>query len=182
MTASASLPAPLVVVMGASGCGKSSVGAALAARLGVPFQDADDLHPASNIAKMSSGIPLTDDDRAPWLRIVGDELHRQERTGLVIACSALRQIYRDVIREHAAEVFFVHLDVKKEVLAARLFMRSEHFMPLDLLESQLATLEPLDPEEPGFTIDATQKIHTIVSRAEDVVRERGRARSAASLI
>lgn len=100
----------------------------------------------------------------------------------MIACSALRQIYRDVIREHAAEVFFVHLDVKKEVLAARLFMRSEHFMPLDLLESQLATLEPLDPEEPGFTIDATQKIHTIVSRAEDVVRERGRARSAASLI
>lgn len=175
MSSSSAHPAPLVVVMGASGCGKSSVGAELAARLGVLFRDADDLHPASNIAKMSAGVPLTDEDRAPWLRIVGAELHRQENTGLVIACSALRQVYRDAIREHAPGVFFVHLDVKKEVLAARLFMRSEHFMPLDLLESQLATLEPLAPEEPGVTVDATQKIHAIVSGAEDLVRDRTRA-------
>ncbi len=100
----------------------------------------------------------------------------------MIACSALRQVYRDTIREHAPGVFFVHLDVKKEVLAARLFMRSEHFMPLDLLESQLATLEPLAPEEPGLTVNGAQKIHAIVSGAEDVVRERGRTRAAASLI
>lgn len=179
MTSFARVSAPLVVVMGASGCGKSSVGTALAARLGVPFQDADDLHPASNIAKMSAGIPLTDDDRAPWLRLVGDELHRQDNTGLVIACSALRQVYRDLIRERAPEVFFVHLAVKKEVLATRLFMRSDHFMPLDLLESQLATLEPLAPEEPGLTIDATQKIDVLAGRAEDAVRMRASDRSSA---
>ncbi len=133
MTASAPSTAPLVVVMGASGCGKTSVGSALAARLGVPFHDADDMHTSSNIAKMSAGIPLTDEDRAPWLRLVGDELNHQEGTGLVIACSALRQAYRDLIRERAPEVFFVHLAAKKEVLAARLFLRREHFMPLDLL-------------------------------------------------
>lgn len=178
--ASAGLPAPLAVVMGASGCGKSSVGMALAARVGVPFQDADDLHPASNIRKMSAGVPLTDEDRAPWLRIVGAELHRQKNTGLVIACSALRLVYRDVIREHVPDVFFLHLDVKREVLAARLFMRSEHFMPLDLLESQLATLEPLAPLEHGLTSDASQKIDDIVTGAESAIRERGRHRVAVS--
>lgn len=161
--------APLVVVMGVSGCGKSSVGSALADRLGIPFQDADDLHPAANIAKMSAGVPLTDEDRAPWLRLVGEQLQRQSQTGLVIACSALRRRYRDTIREHAPRAFFVHLDVKKDVLATRMVMRSEHFMPLDLLDSQLATLEQLEPDERGVALDASRKIHLLVSNAENVL-------------
>jgi gluconokinase len=162
--------APLIVVMGVSGCGKSTVGAALADRLRVPFQDADDLHPAANIDKMARGIPLTDEDRAPWLAAVGRELAQSETTGLVIACSALRAIYRDILRTHAADVFFVHLAVTKNVLAARMVVRSEHFMPLSLLESQLATLEPLTPHENGLTLDAAQSIERILGIAEPAIR------------
>jgi len=145
---------PLVVVMGVSGSGKSTIGQLLADRLGVAFIDGDDLHPAANIAKMTAGIPLTDTDRAPWLEAVGDVLEANRASGLVVACSALRRAYRDLIARTAPGVFFVHLDVDATTLADRMTTRPSHFMPVALLTSQLATLEPLQPDEPGTTIPA----------------------------
>lgn len=135
--------------MGVSGCGKSTVGRALAARLGWAYRDGDDLHPASNVAKMAAGHPLTDEDRAPWLRAIRsllDELAAAGSDG-VVACSALRRAYRDVLRDGPGEVRFVFLDVDPEVLAARLAHRSGHFMPRTLLASQLAMLEPPTADE-----------------------------------
>lgn len=167
---SATLRGPLVVVMGVSGCGKSTVGAALADRLRIPFRDADDLHPAANVDKMSRGIPLTDVDRVPWLAVVGAILATHSTTGLVIACSALRGAYRDILRVHAPDVFFVHLAATRNVLAARMAVRSEHFMPLSLLESQLGTLEPLAPQESGLAVDANQSVDRILGLVEPAVR------------
>ena len=167
---STTTPAPIIVVMGASGCGKSTIGQALADRLGLPFADADDFHPTANIQKMSNGIPLTDEDRAPWLTAVGAELDRHDLTGIVMACSALKVAYRDILRLQAPRVFFVHLDVTKQVLAKRMVVRSEHFMPLTLLESQLATLEPLEPHENGLTVNADQPVEKITTRAERAIR------------
>lgn len=143
---------PRVVVMGVSGSGKSTVGWLLARRLGVAFVDADGLHPASNVAKMSVGEPLTDADRLPWLSAVAAELAAAPG-GAVVACSALRRRYRDVLRDGAPGVAFVHLDGSREVLAARLAARLDHFMPASLLDSQLATLEPLGPDEAGVVLD-----------------------------
>lgn len=164
--------APVVVVMGASGCGKSTIGHALADRLGVAFADADDFHPPANIHKMSQGTPLTDEDRAPWLTAVGEELARNDLTGIVIACSALKTAYRDLLRAHAPRVFFVHLDVTAQILANRMLLRSEHFMPLTLLESQLATLEPLAPHETGLTLNADQPVERITTLAAHALRTR----------
>ena len=130
------------VVMRVSGCGKSTIGRALATRLGLQFRDGDDLHPAANIAKMVRGKPLTDVDREPWLRAVGAEL----RPGTVMACSALRRRYRDLLREVAPEdVLFIYLHGTRETLIERMRHRNGHFMPITLLESQVATLE-----EPGW--------------------------------
>lgn len=129
------------VVMGVSGCGKSTVGRALAARLDLGFRDGDDLHPPANIAKMARGEPLTDVDREPWLRAVGAEL----RPGTVMACSALRRRYRDLLREVApGDVLFIYLHGTRETLIERMRHRNGHFMPIALLDSQIATLE-----EPG---------------------------------
>lgn len=161
---------PLVVVMGVAGSGKSTIGAALADRLRLPFRDADDLHPPVNVEKMSRGVALTDADRAPWLAAVGEEIARHRVPGLVIACSALKVAYRDALRAHAPEVFFVHLETSKRVLAQRMVMRSEHFMPLALLDSQLDTLEPLAPGEGGLTIDAGRRVDTIIGRVERSLR------------
>jgi gluconokinase len=161
---------PLVVVMGVAGSGKSTVGAALADRLRLPFADADDLHPAANVDKMSRGIPLTDADRAPWLTAVGEEIARHRVPGLVVACSALKVAYRDALRAHAPEAVFLHLETTKQVLAQRMLVRSEHFMPLALLDSQLDTLEPLTGDENGFTIDARRSVDEITGRAERVLR------------
>jgi gluconokinase len=147
---------PLIVVMGVSGSGKSTVGALLAEQLGVPFEDADALHPAANVAKMAAGIPLTDVDRWPWLALVGQALHAASRTGLVVACSALKRAYRDAILAEAPAVRFVYLHGSRELLAQRLGHREGHFMPASLLDSQLATLEPLEPDEPGITVDITE--------------------------
>lgn len=144
-------PSPHIVVMGVSGCGKSTVGAALAARLGVPFLDADDLHPAANVAKMAAGHPLTDDDRMPWLARVGGELSAATG-GLVIACSALKRSYRDAILAAAPATVFVFLNGSRALLESRMQHRAGHFMPASLLDSQLATLEPLAPDEPGITV------------------------------
>lgn len=140
--------------MGVSGAGKSTVGAALAERLDVSFADADSLHPEANVAKMAAGTPLTDDDRWPWLALVGHALASAEREGLVIACSALRRAYRDAIRAMAPTVQFVHLNVPAATLADRVASRPGHFMPSSLLGSQLQLVEPLESDEAGVTVDS----------------------------
>ena len=132
-----------IVVMGVSGAGKSTVGEALAHRLDVPFVDADDLHPAANVEKMRTGTPLTDDDRWPWLDLVGAALAAAEPPGIVVACSALRRAYRDRLRAVAPDVAFVALEGDPEVLAERLGARAGHFMPATLLASQLAVYDAM---------------------------------------
>nr|WP_315267650.1 gluconokinase [Microbacterium lemovicicum] len=144
-------PPQRIVVMGVSASGKSTVGLALAAALGCAFTDADDLHPAANLAKMAGGTPLTDEDRWPWLTAVGRALADADR--IVVACSALRRVYRDRIREAAPDAFFVFLDADASVLHARIAARTGHFMPPELLDSQLALLEPLQSDEAGVRID-----------------------------
>lgn len=151
-----------VVVMGVSGSGKSTVGAALAQRLRVPFADADDFHPAENIAKMTAGHPLDDDDRHPWLEAIGVWLAQRCETGGVMSCSALKRSYRDQLRTHCADVQFLHLSGTPDVIARRQASRPGHFMPASLLASQFATLEPLDADEPGTTIDVDQSIDAII--------------------
>lgn len=162
---------PRVVVMGVSAAGKSSVGIALAALLGVPFADADDLHPPANVAKMASGVPLDDADRAPWLDLVGRAL-ADAPTGLVVACSALRRSYRDRLRAAAPGVVFVHLHGAPDLLAARAAARAGHFMPPALLESQLATLEPLAPDEAGIVLDVAASPDAIAAEADSRLRGR----------
>jgi carbohydrate kinase (thermoresistant glucokinase family) len=139
--------------MGVSAAGKSTVGRLLATDLGLAFLDADDLHPASNRAKMSAGTPLTDDDRMPWLDRVSDELAARSASGAVIACSALRRVYRDRIRERVPGVVFVHLHGSDALLAERAAGRTDHFMPPSLLRSQLDTLEALDADEVAVVVD-----------------------------
>jgi gluconokinase len=155
------LVTPPIVVMGVSGSGKSTVGEALAARLNVPYLDADDLHSAANVSKMASGIALTDADREPWLARVGDWLAAQ-KDGSVVACSALRRSYLDTLRAHAPGTVFLHLDAESAVLQARVSERSGHFMPASLLASQLATLEPLQPDERGTSIDSRAPVNDVV--------------------
>ncbi len=151
------MPRPLlVVVMGVSGSGKSTIGSLLAERLGVPFLDADDLHPQRNVATMAAGRPLTDDDRRPWLVAVGEAIAAAD-TGLVVACSALKRHYRETILEQAPLTRFVELDGSPQLLLDRLSARQGHFMPLGLLESQLDTLEPLATGEPGFRVGIEHK-------------------------
>lgn len=144
---------PQIVVMGVSAAGKSTVGRLLATDLGLAFLDADDLHPASNRAKMSAGTPLTDDDRMPWLDRVSDELAARSAAGAVVACSALRRRYRDRIRERVPGVVFVHLHGSDALLAERAAGRPDHFMPPSLLRSQLDTLEALDADEVAVVVD-----------------------------
>jgi gluconokinase len=151
-----------IVVMGVSGSGKSVVGAALAQRLGVPFADADDFHPPANIAKMTAGHPLDDDDRYPWLEAIGEWLPEHEHGG-VMSCSALKRKYRDQLRRHCPAVEFLHLSGSPEVIGARQATRPGHFMPASLMASQFATLEPLQPDERGVTIDVDQDIDSIVA-------------------
>jgi carbohydrate kinase (thermoresistant glucokinase family) len=166
---------PRIVVMGVSAVGKSAVGAALAARLGVPFADADDLHSAASVEKMQAGAPLTDEDRWPWLRRCGERL-RAEPGGAVMACSALRRRYRDALRDCAEGVFFVHLRADPDSVRERATSRDGHFMPVALLASQFATLEPLGEDEAGIVVDATQDIASIVDECVDAhIARRSRA-------
>ena len=155
---------PLVVVMGVSGSGKSTVGAALAQRLRVPFADADDFHPAENIAKMTAGHALDDADRQPWLEAIGRWLAEHRTQGGVMSCSALKRAYRDTLREHVPDVELLHLDGTREVIAKRQASRPGHFMPASLLTSQFQTLEPLEGDERGVVIDVDQSIDAIVER------------------
>jgi carbohydrate kinase (thermoresistant glucokinase family) len=157
-----------IVVMGVSGCGKSTVGELVARQLQVDFLDADDLHPASNKAKMAGGTPLTDEDRWPWLAKVGAAMKAETDAGrsVVVACSALRRTYRDALRQAAAgPVFFVHLHGTRELLASRLAARQGHFMPTTLLDSQLATLEPLADDEQGAVLDIADNPQRLVDTA-----------------
>ncbi|WP_243064008.1 gluconokinase [Humibacter sp. RRB41] len=146
---------PPIVLMGVSGAGKSVVGNALADASGRVFIDGDDLHPAANKEKMRAGVPLTDADRAPWLRIIGERLAVGD--GVIVACSALKRRYRDLLREYAPGTYFAHLDPSREVLRARLAARVHEYMPAGLLDSQLGSLEPLQPDEFGavFRVDET---------------------------
>lgn len=160
-----------VVVMGVTGCGKSSVGADLAASLGIPFADADDFHPESNVAKMSAGIALTDADRWPWLDAVGEWLACHPDG--VIACSALKRSYRDRIRAAAGAIVCVHLAARKSVLAERVALRTAtegHFAGTNLLDSQYATLEPLGFDEVGGTIDVSHlTAHQVANEVADLI-------------
>lgn len=150
-----------VVVMGVSGSGKSTVGAALAQRLRVPFADADDFHPAENIAKMSAGQPLDDDDRRPWLESIGVWLAEHENGG-VMSCSALKRDYHDRLREHAPTTLFAHLAGSVDVISRRQASRPGHFMPPALLASQFETLEQLASDERGLIVDVDQSVDAIV--------------------
>lgn len=159
---------PLLVVAGVSGSGKSTVGELLAESLGVPFADADDLHPEANLRKMAEGHPLEDEDRWPWLRRVGEALAEAEGGGLVIACSALKRSYREAILAVEPRAGFVLLDGPRELLEERMTSRRGHFMPASLLDSQLAALERLEPDEPGLTvgIDGTPEEIVAETRAK----------------
>lgn len=151
----------LIVVMGVSGSGKSTVGAALAQRLRVPFADADDFHPPANIAKMTAGQALDDEDRGPWLESTGEWLAAHAASGGVMSCSALKRRYRDQLAGHA-DVEFVHLAGSRAVIQRRQASRPGHFMPASLLDSQFAILEDLEDDERGFTVDVDQSIDSIV--------------------
>ncbi|WP_035813214.1 gluconokinase, GntK/IdnK-type [Jiangella gansuensis] len=153
--------------MGVSGSGKTTVARRLAEVLDRPFAEADDFHPPANVAKMAAGTPLTDEDRWPWLEIVRDWLSEQTKAGhsAVVTCSALRRAYRDVLREAAGPVRFVHLDGDPELIAERMRHRKGHFMPPVLLRSQLDTLEPLEPDEDGVRIPVTGTPDEIVEDA-----------------
>lgn len=143
---------PVVVVMGVSGVGKTTVGALLAERLGWAFEEGDALHPEANVAKMAAGEPLTDDDRRPWLELVAAWIEARTAAGEpgVITCSALKRVYRDVLRRTG--VVFVHLTGPDAITAERLAGRRGHFMPPSLLASQLSTLEPLGADENGLRV------------------------------
>ncbi len=157
-----------IVVMGVSAVGKSTVAACIAAATGLALTDADDLHPAANRAKMAAGIPLGDADRWPWLDRVSATL--ATRTGAVVACSALTRAYRDRIRASAPDAFFVFLDGDREVLRARAAARTGHFMPPALLDSQLALLEPLHPDENGARVDVRPPLDEVCAAALAAVR------------
>jgi gluconokinase len=146
-----------VVLMGVSGSGKSSVLPLLARRLGAVAAEGDAFHSAENVRKMASGRPLTDRDRGPWLRAIAAWIGEQERVEVpaVISCSALRHRYRDILRDGHPSVVFVHLATPRAELERRLLSRSGHYMPASLLDSQLATLEPLGPDERGFEVTSS---------------------------
>lgn len=158
-----------IVVMGVSGSGKTSVAEAIAGRLGVSFVEGDALHPASNIEKMSQGVPLTDEDRMPWLDIIGAEIAAAvtRGEGIVVSCSALKRLYRDRLRKASGgDLAFVYLEGSKELLTQRMGERKGHFMPASLLESQLQTLE-VPTGEPGVvTVDIDDTVLGIVDAAE----------------
>ncbi|WP_426564000.1 gluconokinase [Angustibacter sp. McL0619] len=155
---------PLAVVMGVSGTGKTTIGEALAARLGLDYRDADSFHPQANIDKMAAGHPLDDDDRAPWLAAIGRWLAEHDSTGGVVSCSALHRAYRDVLRAAAPRVRFLHLAGDPDVIATRMRERPEHFFKVEMLASQLATLEPLEDDEPGVTADLSDPVDQIVDQ------------------
>lgn len=158
-----------LVVMGVSGTGKSTVAKALQERLGWTLTEGDDLHPETNVAKMAAGIPLEDADRWPWLDVIAAWTSAQATEGhsTIVTCSALRRAYRDRLAGAAAGTVFVHLVGSPDLLAERMGARKGHFMPASLLASQLRTLEPLEADEPGFTVDVDATTGRIVDEVLD---------------
>lgn len=161
------MSAARVVVMGVSGCGKSTVGRGLAAALGVHYVEGDELHPPDNVERMAAGIPLTDADRHGWLQAVAGQLSHAtaQAAGVVVACSALKRRYRDLLRAAAPDVRFVHLHGSPALLAQRLSGRTGHYMPASLLQSQLDTLEPPGADEGAITLDIGQDPPALVAAA-----------------
>lgn len=161
-----------LVVMGVSGSGKSTIADKLAERLSWSYEDGDRFHPASNVAKMSAGQPLTDEDRWPWLQAIADEIDRVCKAGqhAVIACSALKRAYRDVLVHGRRDVRVIFLNGTKQLIASRLAMRKDHFMPPGLLDSQFETLEAPDASENPVTVSVDASVEAIV---DDIVRQLG---------
>ncbi len=159
-----------LIVMGVSGAGKSTIADRLAERLRWKYEDGDRFHPASNVAKMSAGQPLTDEDRWPWLRAIADEIERicKADEHVVIASSALKRAYRDILVHGRPDVRIIYLDGPQELIASRLALRKNHFMPPGLLESQFRTLEPLDASENPVTVSIDGSVETIV---DDIFRQ-----------
>ena len=162
----------VLVVMGVSGSGKSTIGEQLAERLGWSYEDGDKFHPASNVAKMSAGHPLTDEDRWPWLQAIADEIDRVCKAGehAVIACSALKRSYRDVLVHGRRDVRIVYLNGTQELIADRLAQRKGHFMPPGLLESQFKTLEPPGADENPVIVSIDAPVAEIV---DDTINQMG---------
>ncbi|WP_130444149.1 gluconokinase [Streptomyces sp. BK239] len=155
----------VVVVMGVAGTGKTTIGPLLAARLGVPYAEGDDFHPPANIAKMSAGTPLDDDDRWPWLDAIGAWAQGRAGLGGVVSCSALKRSYRDRLRAAAPGVVFVHLAGDRALIENRMGQRQGHFMPTALLDSQFAALQPLGADEAGAAVDVSGSPDEITERA-----------------
>lgn len=155
-----------VVMMGVTGTGKTTVAQAMVDLLGWRFAEGDDLHPPANVAKMTGGQPLTDEDRRPWLERVADWIGQCEvaKVDGIVTCSALKRSYRDVLRQGHPSVFFCHLTAPRELLEERLRDRKGHYMPASLLDSQLSTLEPLGPDEPGVVVSDDGSTGEVLAR------------------
>jgi gluconokinase len=165
-----------IVVMGVSGSGKSTVADGLAERLGWAFAEGDDFHPPENVEKMRSGQPLDDEDRWPWLRSLADWIGEHERTGesVVVTCSALKRAYRDVLCDGHPSVWFAHVTADAALIRERMEHRTGHYMPVSLLDSQLALLEPLEDDEPGASISGAGEPDAVVDELlATLSRERG---------
>jgi gluconokinase len=159
----------VTVVMGVAGSGKTTVGRLLAARLGVPYAEADDFHPPANIAKMAAGRPLSDADRAPWLAAIAGWMSVHAESGGVVTCSALKRVYRDRLCA-AAPAWFLHLAGDRRLITSRVGTRTDHFMPAALVDSQFAALEPLGGDEPGLVVDAARSPKDIVESVRAALR------------
>jgi gluconokinase len=164
---------PHVVVMGVSGCGKSTAGRQLAQLLGTDFLEGDELHSGQNVARMAAGIALTDEDRQGWLETLAGRLAeaRAQGRGLVISCSALKRSYRDILRSGAPDLLLIHLRGDYDLLATRMASRAGHYMPSSLLDSQFATLEPPDAEENALTLDVEQAPNLILNAIIERLRD-----------
>lgn len=158
---------PIVVVMGVSGSGKTTIGRLLAERLGVAYAEADSFHPPANVAKMAAGQALDDDDRYPWLAAIADWIRVRSRAGqgAVVSCSALKYHYRDRLRQAHDPLWFLYLDADRELITRRVAGRRDHFMPVSLVDSQLQALQPLRPDEAGAVVDAAACPEDIVATA-----------------
>lgn len=167
---------PPMIMMGVQGSGKSTVGSALAERLNVTFVDGDDLHPAESKAKMAAGTPLTDVDRVPWLLTIGDTIAEAQAEGriIIVACSALKRWYRELLRSKAPDLLFVHLAGDRDTLSDRLANRDHEYMPSTLLASQIETLEPLAEWESGTIVDIARSPTEIVDELQHLLKTRAR--------
>ncbi|MEW9805739.1 gluconokinase [Mesorhizobium sp. ZMM04-5] len=180
---SRALEAPAaIVVMGVSGSGKTVIGTALAAALGVHFVEGDHFHPPENISRMSAGLPLRDQDRWGWLDAIAGRIADAQRRGegLVVACSALKRVYRDRLCKMGGRVRFVFLDIGRDVAAARVAMRRDHFMPASLTDSQFADLEPPAADEEAIRLDASQEVSDVVAAARALLADRSHMPTAAA--